>query len=431
MTVLIRGHTSRAVLGDLNYYKNESSGDTIIPYLEAIKVLPQGQVDDFLIMNDRAVFIIDGRLYALGRYSPAVNAFQGPIGTIEGLSGQFFEPILLDNVNGASVDGWTSLHIGNRSIDRSNFYAINDSKLFYWGITSSFNGLASGESTSPFVSNLVQMGVGTVYETGWEMVSSGANFSVGIRDGMLFSWGTNANARTGRGTTTGTTSVPTQIGSATNWRMVSCGNDHALAINNNNELFSWGSNRDGRTGRGFSSTGNTFSPTRIGSESDWEICRAGNAVSFGVRDGGKAFSWGWAVAASQGTVVGSFLSPTAISALDSETIVDIQAGSQSGLSFYFLSSNNDLFISGIVDRLKLTDDEFFSIPVDFKTGRGKKTYAVLPSTEFSTRPSSRSDALLISPPYNLSLIDNRKWQKIKTFEDVFIGELDSTIISTP
>jgi hypothetical protein len=34
----------------------------------------------------------------------------------------------------------------------------------------------------------------------------------------MFAWGSNANGRTGQGTTSGTTNTPAQVGSQTDWK---------------------------------------------------------------------------------------------------------------------------------------------------------------------------------------------------------------------
>jgi hypothetical protein len=53
--------------------------------------------------------------------------------------------------------------------------------------------------------------------TDWSSVAIGNLFRCGIRAGKAYCWGDNTSGRTGLGTTTGTTTSPAQVGTATTW----------------------------------------------------------------------------------------------------------------------------------------------------------------------------------------------------------------------
>lgn len=126
----------------------------------------------------------------------------------------------------------------------------------------------------------------------WKQVSCGDSHAVAItQDGQLWSWGRNQNGRTGLGTIEDETLVPTRIGTDSDWAFVSCGPAHNLAIKTNGTLWSWGDNFNGATGQGTTS-GNTLVPTQVGTATNWKIVAAGGAHSLGVRTNGQLWAWG-------------------------------------------------------------------------------------------------------------------------------------------
>jgi alpha-tubulin suppressor-like RCC1 family protein len=143
----------------------------------------------------------------------------------------------------------------------------------------------------------------------WDEVSIG-NWGAAIRGGLLYTWGSNADGRTGQGTTVGNTLVPTQIAAFNNWSTVSAGTSYGLAIRNG-ELYAWGSNFQGATGLGTTS-GSQNTPLRIGTDSNWEAVAAGNNTSYALKNGGELWGWGEAITTSTSTTT----TPLRIGTLD-------------------------------------------------------------------------------------------------------------------
>jgi hypothetical protein len=81
--------------------------------------------------------------------------------------------------------------------------------------------------------------------------------------------------------------------SSGNWKQVSVGSTHQLAIKEDGTLWSWGDNYYGELGLSFNSNQTFDSPTKVGNFDDWEYVFAGNQISFGLRDGGKLYAWGY------------------------------------------------------------------------------------------------------------------------------------------
>ena len=155
-------------------------------------------------------------------------------------------------------------------------------------------GTASGNT-------LVPTQVGTASD--WVQIAAGFHHSLAINDaGELYSWGSNANGSTGLGLSAGNTLVPTRVGAESDWVQIAAGQDfwygsynnvanQSLAINSKGELYSWGSNANGRTGLG-TAAGDTLVPTRVGEESNWVQVAAGNKYSVAVNSEGELYSWG-------------------------------------------------------------------------------------------------------------------------------------------
>jgi alpha-tubulin suppressor-like RCC1 family protein len=98
-------------------------------------------------------------------------------------------------------------------------------------------------------------------------ISAGALHGIAIGGGKLYSWGSNANGRTGQGTTTGSTQVPTQVGSDTNWAKCAAGANHSICTRTTGTLWAFGAGTNGRLGTG--NITQQTSPTQAGSDTDW------------------------------------------------------------------------------------------------------------------------------------------------------------------
>lgn len=408
MKLYIQGHFSRTALGDLDTYLNNTSGKTIDPKLtEIVADLPPGNIDDFLSRGAQSYIIIDGKLYAMGLFADG--------GDIEGFSGLALEPLLL-NKGTALESGWTSLHEPNEQVfsvtepartSGQGFYAINSGRLYYWGPTGGYPGINLSERPS----NVVQLEQGTSNENNWAMVSSGLDYSIGLREGKLYSWGSNSDGVTGQGTFSGSTPLPTQIGNRDDWIMVSCGRYHALAINDSGELYGWGSNGAGKNGTGTT----TSTPLRVGSNSDWELCSAGDSESTGIRNDGSAYAWGLNTATGLGRTPNdpNVTEPTKITTLSGERIVDIQNSASNWNHTVALGESGKIFVWGDLDQLYIRDN-----------------LNALPNNSLYIYHPGQPYTGVIIEPITPDAFENIEWSKIKVSYYTFMG-LGTPIETTP
>lgn len=133
----------------------------------------------------------------------------------------------------------------------------------------------------------------------WQSISAGYQSTLAIKsDGTLWAWGDNDFGQLGTGNFVARNS-PTQVGTDTNWKEVSCGENHAVAIKTDGTLWAWGDNFFGQLGEGgIVSMSNT--PIQIGSDSDWKTISAGSYHALALKNNGTVWGWGWNFAAQVG-----------------------------------------------------------------------------------------------------------------------------------
>lgn len=226
----------------------------------------------------QALGIRDGRLYAWG------SNLSGATGLGTG-SGDTTTPT---EVVVAGVTTWTAVAAGgDNSAGFSTSLAIGDGRLFAFGDNANTGMTGLGSAVTADV--LVPTQVGTA--TDWTAVSAGLYHCLGIRGGELHAWGSNLSGSLGLGSATYTVvDVPTRVGAESDWTTVSADISASSAGIRAGELYTWGSNADGITGLGLSSS-STTTPQRVGSASDWTVASVGFSAAAGIRSG-QLHSWG-------------------------------------------------------------------------------------------------------------------------------------------
>ena len=227
-----------------------------------------------------ASYVIDqnGNLYAWGD-----NKF-GQLGI--GDTTNRYLPVKVPFPDG--VTGWIDVSASN-----NHCLAIgNDNNLYAWG-NNCCGQLGIGDTTNAYLPVKIPFPVGV---TGWVKIAAGISQSLAIgNDGNLYTWGGNYYGELGIGNTIIQKSpimVPDPY-MVTGWSDVSAGSYVSVAEDNHGNMYSCGYNIYGQLGIGQSANRNYFTkiPYRYGVSDYTSICIG---IHFGIAlgDDGNLYSWG-------------------------------------------------------------------------------------------------------------------------------------------
>ena len=184
------------------------------------------------------------------------------------------------------------IRFGHASAGNSNSAALgSDGSIYSWGGE-------SGRDTSGISAN--QPGIITppagIHK--FTQVSAGNDYSLAVgSDGNIYSWGDNTTDQLGRDTSKAPANRPGIVIPPTTgirFTQVSAGAWHALALDENGNIYSWGSNTKGALGRDTSTTpenrpGIVTSPT---TGIRFTQVSAGTFFSLAIDSDGNLYSWG-------------------------------------------------------------------------------------------------------------------------------------------
>jgi alpha-tubulin suppressor-like RCC1 family protein len=210
----------------------------------------------------------DGSLWAWGKNT------EGQLG--DGTNTNRDAPIKI----GLSID-WAEIHAGyGHSLARKK-----DGTIWAWGDNS--NGqLGDGTTTNRSVPTKIGS------DNSWTMLSVKGEYNLGMKsNGSLWAWGENANGRLGLGAAITTVLSPQQIGTTNDWKSISAGWQHVLAIKKDGSLWAWGFGLWGQIGNGTSAF-NNYLPLKIGTDTTWKSVTAGGFSSMALRKDGTRWGWG-------------------------------------------------------------------------------------------------------------------------------------------
>jgi len=213
----------------------------------------------------------DGTLWSWG------NDGSGRLGRLNASSGT--DPSS-SPVQVGTATNWTEIAVGN---DFS--LMVNSAGEMYSCGDGSSGPTGLGNETD--VSVPTQVGS----DTNWATVAAGANYSLAIKTtGTMWGFGDGAEYKTGLGNTTDV-DVPTQIGSASNWLKASTSHESSFALKTDGTIWSWGNGSDGIQGHGTSGD-NKSVPTQVGSRTDWVEISSGGKTRGAIDDSGRLYTWG-------------------------------------------------------------------------------------------------------------------------------------------
>jgi alpha-tubulin suppressor-like RCC1 family protein len=166
-----------------------------------------------------------------------------------------------------------------------------DGTLWAWGYN--WHGQLGDGSQVNGQPTPTQVGTGS----DWVAVSCGENYTVAMKaDGTLWAWGSNSYGQLGYDTANDAdpgfsdmSTIPQQVGDASDWAAVACGSYHTLAIKADGSLWAWGYNYFGQLGDG--TVVDRTIPTQV-SGATWASVACGSRHTAAIRADGTLWTWG-------------------------------------------------------------------------------------------------------------------------------------------
>jgi hypothetical protein len=207
--------------------------------------------------------------------------------------------------------------IGGPGGSSSVFHSMalkSDGTLWAWG-DNNRGQLGVGNNTSIYgltndnIASIVGNTNGTF--SNWKCVSCGSEHTLAIKnDGSLWGWGRNSEYQLGQNNTTNK-NAPIQITSSYDWKSVSASNLVSLAIKNDGTLWSWGTNYNYLLGMNSNSTSAQRKiPTQVGTDTDWKMIDINSISAYGLKTDGSLWFWGDNDGYVMGSSTSSYYEPT-------------------------------------------------------------------------------------------------------------------------
>jgi len=137
--------------------------------------------------------------------------------------------------------------------------------------------------------------------TNWKQVSAGARHAVAIKtDGTLWTWGYNLEGALGNNDTTDRSTPVTTFAGGTDWKQVNSGLYHIPAIKTDGTLWTWGYNNFGRLGTNDKTQRNTPVTTFAGG-TNWKQVNGGVYHTIAIKTDGTLWTWGQGTSGQLGT----------------------------------------------------------------------------------------------------------------------------------
>jgi alpha-tubulin suppressor-like RCC1 family protein len=206
---------------------------------------------------------------------------------VEGAIGGGTDVVLYTPTRIGTASNWLAVSAGTLNFSTLNHSIALDADGNLW--TFGNNGFGQmGRGNAGFISRPQQVGS----HTNWDLVTAGADHTLARKhDGTLWAWGRNFFGELGTGSNTNSGQpAPVQPGVVAGWAEVSGGRSFTVGIRSNGTLWAWGANGDGELGVGNAASANV--PVQIGTGSNWWRGSAGTRYTLALQNDGSLWAWG-------------------------------------------------------------------------------------------------------------------------------------------
>jgi alpha-tubulin suppressor-like RCC1 family protein len=176
-----------------------------------------------------------------------------------------------------------------------NFYDVfvpadtfRQPSLWSWGRNNNFGQLGVNDIANRSTPVTTLLG-----GTNWKSISCGAVHTIALKtDGTLWSWGQNFYGQLGvNDNTYRSTPVTTLIG-GTNWKSIAGGGIHTVALKTDGTLWTWGYNANGQLGVNDITSRSTPVTTLLGG-TNWKSISCGGNNTVAIKTDGTLWTWGY------------------------------------------------------------------------------------------------------------------------------------------
>lgn len=170
-----------------------------------------------------------------------------------------------------------------RSGGRFSIAIDNEGNLWSWG-NNDYGQIGDGDSSKTYRYKPVQI----IKNTKFIQISAGSSHALALDiNGNLWSWGSNYYGQLGRN---GSSSIPALVKEDTKFTQISAGDYHSMAIDSEGYLWSWGENKYGQLGNG--TTTNNSVPVLVKTDKKFIQIAAGEFHSLALDSDGTIWGWG-------------------------------------------------------------------------------------------------------------------------------------------
>jgi alpha-tubulin suppressor-like RCC1 family protein len=273
---------------------------------------------------------------------------------------------------------------------RSTFALKQDGSLWAWGYN--YYGELGVGISERFVTVPTQVGT----DADWKVVNIEGRSTFALKqDGSLWAWGNNYGGRLGVGSSERFVTVPMPVGTDTDWKFLTTWSGNNFALKQDGSLWAWGSNYWGELGVGSSEQFVTV-PTQVGTDADWKSVDTNRWNTFALKQDGSLWAWGynyWGVL-GVGSSEQSVTAPTQVG-----TDADWKVVNTQGRSTFAMKQDGSLWAWGINVRGRLglgSSEQYVTIPTRVGTDAEWK----FSNAYFETNFALKQDGSLWAWGYN-------------------------------